>query len=210
MTPASHALHGSCPDSSRVALLIIDMVNHLDFPEAEQLRPQAEAAAVQIAALAERARAARIPVIHVNDNFGRWRSDFQATREYVLQHTAGRQLAAALRPRDTDYFVLKPKHSGFFATALEVLLGYLDARWLILTGISGDICVLFTANDAHMRDYGLIVPEDCVASASPDANQHALAMMRANLHADTTPSDALDLARYLDPDRRSPREQAAP
>lgn len=205
--PTSHGLHGSCPDSSRVALLIIDMINHLDFPEAEQLRPQATAAARKIAALAERARAARVPVIYVNDNFGRWRSDFHATLEHVLHHTAGRELAETLRPHDIDYFVLKPKHSGFFATALDILLGYLDVRWLILTGISGDICVLFTANDAHMRDYGLVVPEDCIASASPQENQHALAMMRATMHVDTTPSDELDLGRYLDPEHRSPRER---
>jgi nicotinamidase-related amidase len=205
--PASHDLHGSCPDSSRVALLIIDMINQLDFPEADRLRPQAEAVAEKIAALAERARAAGVPIIYVNDNFGRWRSDFQATLEHVVHDTPGRAMAETLRPHDTDYFVLKPKHSGFFATTLDVLLRYIDARWLILTGISGDICVLFTAHDAFMRDYGLVVPEDCIASADPRANEHALAMMRATLRADTTPSDRLELEHYLDPGLRSPREQ---
>lgn len=203
----SHDLHGSCPDSSRVALLIIDMINHLDFPQGEQLREHAEPAARRIAALATRARAARVPVIYVNDNFGRWRSDFQATLEHVIQHTPGRAMAEALRPHENDYFVLKPKHSGFFATALDVLLRYLDVEWLVITGVSGDICVLLTAHDAHMRDYGLVVPEDCVASADPQENQHALEMMRRTQHADTTPSDRLDLESYLDPERRSPRER---
>lgn len=203
----SHDLHGACPDSCRVALSIIDMINELGFPEAEQLRPQAEAAATKIAALAGRARAAGIPIIYVNDNFGRWRSDFQATLDHVLADTPGRTMAGALRPHDTDYFVLKPKHSGFFATALDVLLRYLDAEWLILTGVSGDMCVLFTAHDAHMRDYGLVVPEDCIASADPRENEHALAMMRTSLHVDTTPSDELELGRYLDPKRKSPRER---
>jgi nicotinamidase-related amidase len=207
---ASHDLHGACPDSCRVALLIIDMINQLDFADADQLRPQAEAAAPRIAALAGRARAAGIPIIYVNDNFGRWRSDFQATLEHVVNDTPGRALAEALRPHETDYFVLKPKHSGFFATALDVLLRYLDVRWLILTGISGDICVLFTAHDAYMRDYGLVVPEDCTASVDPRANEHALEMMRATLRADTTPSDQLELERYLDPEHRSPREQGDP
>ena len=204
----SHDLHGACPDSCRVALVIIDMINELGFPEAEQLRPQAEAAATKIAALAVRARAAGIPVIYVNDNFGRWRSDFPATLEHVVKDTPGRGIAETLCPHETDYFVLKPKHSGFFATALDVLLRYLDARWLILTGISGDICVLFTAHDAHMRDYGLIVPEDCIASADPRENDPALEMMRAALHVDTTASDELELERYLDPGRKSPRERS--
>lgn len=205
----SHDLHGSCPDSSRVALVIIDMINHCTFPEGDALRRHAEPAARRIAGLATRARAARVPVIYVNDNFGRWRSDFQATLEHVIRETPGRTMAETLRPYDTDYFVLKPKHSGFFATALDVLLRYLDVEWLILTGVSGDICVLFTAHDAHMRDYGLIVPADCVASVDPKENEHALAMMRHTLHVDTTPSDRLDLEAYLDPERRSPRERGS-
>lgn len=204
----SHDLHGACPDSSRVSLLIIDTINHFNFPGAEKLRQHAEPTAPRIAALAERARAARVPVIYVNDNFGRWRSDFRATLEHVLGDTPGRTMAEILRPQGTDYFVLKPKHSGFFATALDVLLRYLDAEWLVLTGIAGDGCVLFTAHDAHMRDYGLIVPEDCVASCDPADNEHALAMMRSAMHADTTASDRLDLARYLDPAHKSPRERS--
>jgi nicotinamidase-related amidase len=190
-----------------VALLIVDMINDLGFSGGDELARHAEPAARNIAALAARARAAAVPVIYVNDNFGRWRSDFRATLAHVLRATAGRELAEILRPDDHDYFVLKPKHSGFYATALDVLLRYLDVEWLILTGISGDICVLFTAHDAHMRDYGLIVPEDCVASREPAQNRHALAMMRTILHVDTTPSTDLDLAAYLDPGRQSPRER---
>lgn len=201
-----HDLHGSCPDSCRVAVLVIDMINGLEFPGCESLREQAEPLARRIAALTGRARAAEVPVIYVNDNFGRWRSDFNAIVDHVLRNTRGKAIAEILRPQDNDYFVLKPKHSGFFATSLEVLLHYLDVRWLVLTGMAGNICVLFTANDAYMRDYGLIVPEDCIASCSPTDNEHALTMLRRTLKADTTPSDALDLAAYLDPQRPSPRE----
>lgn len=203
----SHDLHGMCPDSSRVALLIVDMINGLEFPEGEQLRHHAEAIAPRIAALAARARAAHIPVIYVNDNFGRWRSDFNAIVKHVVHHTRGRALADLLSPEANDYFVLKPKHSGFFATSLETLLHYLDVRWLILTGMAENICVLFTANDAYMRDYGLIVPPDCVASVREDLNTHALTMMRDTLRADTTATPDLDLDAYLDPERfPSPRE----
>ena len=90
-----------------------------------------------------------------------------------------------LRPREEDYFVLKPKHSGFFATTLEILLRYLRSETLILTGIAGNFCVLFTANDAYMRDYNLIVPRDCTVSNTPKENEAALELMRKFLKART-------------------------
>jgi nicotinamidase-related amidase len=204
----AHDLHGFCPDSSRVALLIIDMINGLEFPGGDALLRHALTIAPRIADLAARAREAGIPVIYVNDNFGRWRSDFKSLVEHVVRDTRGRPLAELLIPKDEDYFVLKPKHSGFFATSLEVLLAYLDVRWLVLTGVATDFCVLFTANDAHMRDYGLIVPRDCVAANSEEQSDRAVTMMHGNLGADVTPSDALDLRDYLDEERHpSPRER---
>ncbi|MDQ3702564.1 MAG: cysteine hydrolase, partial [Chloroflexota bacterium] len=101
--------------------------------------------------------------------------------------------AQALRPDEEDYFVLKPKHSGFFSTALDTLLTYLKVNTVILTGLTGDICVLFTANDAYMRDFHLVVPSDCTASISPEENEHALRQMGTSLKADVTPSTELDL-----------------
>jgi nicotinamidase-related amidase len=98
-----------------------------------------------------------------------------------------------LLPEEDNYFVLKPKHSGFFSTTLDVLLDYLKARTLIITGIAGNICVLFTANDAYMRDFNLYVPGDCVASNDPEDNRHALQQIRTVLKADITPSTELDL-----------------
>ena len=97
--------------------------------------------------------------------------------------------------------MLKPKHSGFFSTTLDVLLDYLGARTLILTGIAGNICVLFTANDAYMRDYRLVVPADCVASETRRENQQALGIMRTLLKADVTPSTRLRLGRLAGPAR---------
>jgi nicotinamidase-related amidase len=197
----SHDLHGSCPDSSRVALLIVDMINGLEFADGEALRRHAEPMADRLAALAERARAAKIPVIYVNDNFGRWRSDFTAQVAHVRKETRGHRLAERLEPLPQDYFVLKPKHSGFFATGLEVLLQYLDVHWIVLTGIASNICVLFTANDAYMRDYGIVVPRDCVAACSEELNEQALAMMRRTLKIATPSSTELDLEAYFDAER---------
>jgi nicotinamidase-related amidase len=125
----------------------------------------------------------------VNDNFGRWQSNFRAQIDHCLNDgVRGEPIARLLEPDDDDYFVLKPKHSGFFSTTLEVLLKYLGAKTVICTGIAGNICVLFTANDAYLRDLHVAVPEDCIASNTPADNEHALEVMRKVLKADTRPA----------------------
>src|SRR3954470_472033 len=169
-------LHGNAPDDSPVALLIIDMINAFDFGGADKMLARALQAAKAIRRLRERAQEARVPTVYVNDNFGRWRSDFRQILEHVLD-SPGREIARLLQPHKDDYFVLKPKHSGFQFTTLGVLLEHLGARTLILTGVAGNFCVLFTAHDAYMRDYRLIVPSDCVASRTQRDNRLALAHM---------------------------------
>ena len=187
-------LHGSAPDKSEIALLLIDVINDLDFPEANQLLRYARPMARKLLRLKRRSKKAGIPVIYVNDNFGRWRSDFRRQVTHCLRkESRGREIVSLLQPEDEDYFVLKPKHSGFFSTTLETLLRYLGPKKLIVTGIAGNFCVLFTANDAYMRDYDLIVPSDCVASNTAEENRHALALMRKFLKADTRPSAKLRL-----------------
>ena len=144
------------------------------------------------------ARAANIPVLYVNDNHGKWQSDFNELIDRCLQEgVRGKELVETLRPDENDYFVLEPKHSGFFSTTLEVLLEYLNVRTVILTGLAGNICILFTANDAHMRDPRLIVPSDCCASNEASDNEYALAQMRTILKADIRPSTELDLKQII-------------
>ena len=172
-----------------LALLLIDLMNDLDFPGGDQLLSQALPVAERILRLRERATRAGIPVVYVNDNFGRWRDQFKEVIAHCQRPASrGRGLVERLLPRDEDYFVLKPRHSGFYATTLEVVLDHLGARTLILTGLTGDICVLFTANDAYMRGFQLLVPNDCVASVDPAENRHALAYMQRVLKVDTQPS----------------------
>ncbi|WP_026370472.1 cysteine hydrolase family protein [Kallotenue papyrolyticum] len=195
MPPKNHDLHGNAPDMAPVALLIIDMISDFEFEDGERLFAQALPVAQHLAVLKRRCKAAAIPVIYVNDNWGRWQSNLEKLVHYVVETpTRGAPIARLLAPEADDYFVLKPKQSGFFATTLETLLRYLETRLLILTGVAGDICVLFTANDAYMRDFMLVVPEDCVASVDAEANQRALLHCRRVLRADLTPSQALDLA----------------
>ena len=187
-------LHGNVPDEGRVALLLIDLINDFEYPGGAALFEQTMSAAESILALTLQARRAGIPVIYVNDNFGKWRSDFRKLVAHCLEDDVrGEPLARLLKPDEEDYFVLKPKHSAFFSTTLDLLLQYLEANTLILTGISGDMCVLFTASDAYMRDFHLVVPSDCVASIEPEANHLALEQMRRLFQADVRRSSELDL-----------------
>jgi nicotinamidase-related amidase len=188
-------LHGNVPESSAVALLLIDVINDLEFEGSEPLVAQAVPMAKRIAALKRRAKAAGVPVIYVNDNFGRWQSNFSRVVEHCLEDgVRGEELVRILRPDEDDYFVLKPKHSAFYETTLDLLLRYLGAQTLIFTGIAGNICILFSANDAYMRDFTLIIPSDCVVSNTPEENAYALKQMQDVLKADTRPSDAIDFS----------------
>jgi nicotinamidase-related amidase len=194
MVRVSHDLHGSAPDKSETALLLIDVINDFDFPEGEQLLRLALPVGHKIAELKKRANEAGIPSIYVNDNFGRWQSDFKKIVAHCKdENSNGREFVKLLLPDQDDYFVLKPKNSGFYSTTLDLLLTHLTAKNLILTGIAGNNCVFFTANDAYMRDYKVFVPADCVVSNTEEENVHALKQMKIVLKADVTPAEKLDL-----------------
>lgn len=178
-------LHGNAPDSARVALLLIDVINDLEFDVGKAMLRHALPMARRIAQLKARAKAARVPVIYVNDNFGKWQSDLNAQVSHCLRDgVRGEPVVQLLRPEPEDYYVLKPKHSGFYASPLELLLERIGADTLVLTGISADNCVFFTACDAYLRDYSLVVPRDCVVSAKEADRRLALERMEAMLKAD--------------------------
>lgn len=187
-------LHGNAPDRSPVAMIVLDMINDLEFPEGAEVLRTALPAAERIAALAARARKAGVPVIFANDNFGRWRSDLDEVIEHVLRDgVRGQPLAERLRPEEDDYVVLKPKHSAFFSTPLDTLLKHLGTRHLVLTGMSTEMCVLFTAIDAHVRDLHVHVASDCVAAADPARNRDALRYLEEVLGAEVRESAEMDL-----------------
>jgi nicotinamidase-related amidase len=182
-----------------VALLLVDVINDLEFDGSEALVEQVVPMARRVAALKKRAKAAGIPVVYVNDNFGRWKSDFHAVVEHCLNDgVKGEELVRILQPAEDDYFVLKPKHSAFYETTLDVLLRYLGTRTIVFAGIAGNICILFSANDAYMRDFNLIVPRDCTISNTREENDHALEQIERVLKADITESAKLDLERLLE------------
>jgi nicotinamidase-related amidase len=173
------------------------MINEFSFDDAAKLFPAIEQTAKHIADLKQRMKARDLPVVYVNDNFGKWQSDFRKLVTRCLhEQCRGKTITQVLLPNEDDYFVLKPKHSGFYATPLELLLRYLKVERVIITGVAGDNCVLFTAADAYMREFEVAVPSDCVISIDAGANRSALNHMRVTLKAEISPSGTLltDLA----------------
>ncbi|KRE94970.1 hypothetical protein ASG87_16960 [Frateuria sp. Soil773] len=175
----------------RSALIIMDMINTLDFEGGEALLEQATPITRQIARLRHRYRANQCPVIYANSNFGDWHADFaQVIGRCRRSGSRGARLSDELVPDARDYFVLKPSHSAFYQTPLVVLLETLQVDAITLVGIAGDECVLHTALDAQMRVYPLWVPVDGVASLTFERNERALACMNEVAGADISPIDA--------------------
>jgi nicotinamidase-related amidase len=180
------------------ALLLIDVINDLAFAGSDVLIAQAEPMSVRLAAFKGRAARAGMPVVYVNDNFGQWRSDFRRTVAHCTSKASpGRIVSARLRPTARDYFVLKPKHSGFYDTTLDTLLDELRVKRVIVTGIAGNICVLFTANDAYMRGLRIFAPSDCIVSNTYEDNMHALQQIQTVLKGHIEPSTQLAFSRRV-------------
>ncbi|HTM95441.1 MAG TPA: isochorismatase family cysteine hydrolase [Croceibacterium sp.] len=184
-------------DSGRggVAVLIIDLVNGFDFEGGGKLHGAAENIVEPVLRLRAACDAADAPAVYVNDNFGEWHSE--KTKLVDRARANAPDFVRRIEPREQDYFVIKPQLSGFYATNLPLLLPKLGVSRLILTGVAADMCVLFTAGDAHMRDYALWVPADAVAASSASRTEAALEIMRERLGAETRPSSELDLAGWV-------------
>jgi nicotinamidase-related amidase len=194
MNSENKDLDGQVPDNSKIVLLIIDMISDFEFEDGAELFKTALPAARKIARLKKKAVEADIPVIYINNNFGKWREDFRRLVQVCLKaEVRGSKIANLLKPELNDYYVLKPKHSAFFSTSLELILKHLGAKTLILTGVTTDICILLTANDAYMRDFKLIVPKDCVAAVKPTHHKNALEYLGRVLKADICLSNEISL-----------------
>ena len=185
--------------SSSITLLLIDVINHFEFPDGDRILRQALKIAPSIARLKLRARAAGIPTIYVNDNFGEWRSERSVLLKRCLRPDAkGAEFVEQVQPDEEDYFVLKPMHSAFYQTPLETLLRHLGSRTLILTGLTTNSCITCTAHDANMRDLKLIVPSDCSAARTHEEHKQALLHIKNMLGANTGKSTVLKLSGRTD------------
>ncbi|TDQ36753.1 cysteine hydrolase family protein [Aureibacillus halotolerans] len=179
-------------DKKNVALLIIDVINDFEFEGGESLEAQMPDFIENLLAIRDAATKMQLPVIYVNDNFGKWQSDFhQLTQQILKGNSPGQPMVEALQPRENDYIVVKPKQSGFYSTPLDMLLSHLAVDTLILTGLTGDQCILFTAMDAYMRDFRLYVPDDCIITIDETIHKNAMDMIKTNLKADVSYSKDL-------------------
>lgn len=176
--------------SERV-LLLVDFINPLDFPGGELLAPAAVEAARATAALKQRLAGQGVLTIFANDNYGVWQSDFHSLVATCLgmQGPAG-EIARLLYPQADDLTILKPRHSAFYASPLELLLREMQARELVICGLATDMCVQLTAGDAFLREYEVWVPSDCTAAESAEAKAASLAYMADVLKCDTAESTA--------------------
>lgn len=188
---------------SSVALVLIDVINHFEFPDGDKILKKALPIAGRLARLKQRCRCAGIPAIYVNDNFGQWCSDAKSLVSSCLASAcAGRTFVETLRPDDKDYFVLKPMHSAFFQTPLEILLHYLGATVLILAGLTTNSCIVCTAHDAKMRKFSLYVPSDCPAARTRREHEHAIEHIQQMTNASVVASPSLRVSELRSESRK--------
>jgi nicotinamidase-related amidase len=182
------------PNHSPAVLILIDVINHFEFPDGENVLRQALPVAPKLARLKKRAQAAGLSTVYVNDNFGQWRSDVGKLPDYCLRPEAiGKPFVEQIQPDKRDYFILKPMHSGCYQTPLEVLLRYLDASTLVLCGLTTNSCIVCTEHDAKMREFELYVPSDCSAARTAKEHRQAIEHIRMMTHAKVAPSRSLRL-----------------
>ncbi|WP_078543233.1 isochorismatase family cysteine hydrolase [Litchfieldia alkalitelluris] len=172
------------------ALLIIDMINDFNFKDGSLLAEKANKLAPSILSLKKRFKKYKKPIIYINDHYQVKQADFKKIST-ICTNALSKPIIELLLPEDDDYFLLKPKHSAFYGTSLDDLLHQLKVETLTITGIAGNICVLFTANDAYMREYELIIPSDCIGSASEQDHIYSLYMMKEVLKANTNHSKSI-------------------
>jgi nicotinamidase-related amidase len=199
MPARNNDLHGNVPDQCNVALVLIDVINDMEFDDGAALLENALPAARNLARLIHRAKDAGVPVIYVNDNFGKWRSDFRQQLGHVLEDgVRGEPIAKLLHPGEEDYFVLKAKHSGFYQSQLDLLIDYLQVRTVVIAGFTTDNCVLFTASDAFLRDLNIILPPDCSAAVTTEYHERALEHMQRVFHVKAIPSTDIDFMELME------------
>lgn len=189
------------PSPVPVALLIIDVLTTFRFPDGDETLHNALAMRDCLVRLKDRARSAGIPVLYVNDNYGDWRSEKEVLLGRCLE-AKGADFVRPLLPDSEDYFVLKPMHSAFYMTPLEVLLQQLQIETLILTGLTTNSCITVTAHDADMRGFDIYIPEDCCCTRSDPEHRHALTQLAVTTRANTSSSKDLRLPKLLQKAKR--------
>jgi nicotinamidase-related amidase len=178
----------------RAALVVIDMLNPYEHEDADKLMRSVADVVPVLAELIEEARRSDTFTVYVNDNFGDWSAGRREISEHALRGAAP-ELIEPIVPREGMPFVVKARHSCFYQTQLEYLLRQEGIERLIMTGQVTEQCVLYSALDAYVRHFEVVVPRDAVAPIEEDLAQAALRMMEENMRAQiTTGADALEAA----------------
>ena len=191
-----------------VALLLIDVLTTFQFPDGDAILKSALGMTDTLVKLKARARQLGIPVLYVNDNFGDLRSEKEVLMGRCLE-AKGAQFVRPLLPDGEDYFVLKPMHSAFYMTPLEVLLQHLQVETLILTGLTSNSCITVTAHDANMRGFDIYVPSDCSCARNEKEHTQALGQLEAMVGANVERSASLRLPNLIRAAKISQREGVA-
>ncbi|MFD2628095.1 isochorismatase family cysteine hydrolase [Oceanobacillus kapialis] len=168
------------------AVLFVDIINHFDFDGGDDLLANTKEILPNMKRLRQYAKENDLPIIYINDHYGFWQADFKKITDFC-QNEKSQEIIDAIGPDEGDYFLIKPQHSGFFQTPLQALLTELGKSHLIISGFAGDICILFTAKDAHMYKFDLTIPKNCMASEDKQTNDYALYLMESVMKADIEP-----------------------
>ncbi|MCV7198662.1 cysteine hydrolase family protein [Mycobacterium angelicum] len=173
---------------SDTALLVIDMFNDYDHPDAEQLANSVSAIIDPLVALIKDADARDdVDLIYVNDNRGDFTADHHAIISAALdgEHP---ELVEPLVPQPGCRIITKVRHSVFYSTALDYLLDRLKTKRIVLTGQVTEQCILYSALDGYLRHYDVVVPPDAVAYIDEELGAAALKMMERNMKAELLPA----------------------
>lgn len=171
---------------STTAVLFIDLINDYQFKGGGNLLTHTEAILPNLLKLRQFAEDNKLPIIYINDHYQLWQSE----PNVIIQHCtnpANKHIIQQIKPKETDYFLIKPQHSAFYQTPLLSLLEDLEISHLILAGVAGDICILFTAKDAYTHKFTLHVPKNCIASEQENGNKYALHLMESVMKATIEP-----------------------
>lgn len=175
-------------DSSlnRTTVLFVDIINDFNFNGGDKLLANTKEILPHLISLRTFAIENQLPIIYVNDHYGIWQADFQKIIDHCY-NDQNKEIITSIQPSNHDYFLIKPQHSAFFQTPLQSLLSELGRDHLIMAGIAGDICILFTAKDAYMYGYHMHIPKNCMASEEKDNNDYALYLLHSVMKADIKP-----------------------
>jgi len=174
------------PDSSRKsALVVVDMLNSYEHEDADRLTSAVEGIVEPLSGLIARAQDEGVDLIYVNDNYGDWNSSQEELADRAM-NGARPDLVEPLLPPDGADFVIKARHTIFYMTPLEYLLGQREIGHLILAGQVTEQCILYSALDAYVRHLEVSVPRDGVAHIHEDLAEAALEMMERNMKAEIT------------------------